>query len=56
MEWCENCIAVIALFKCNKPQLEIFNLLKPLKITRKFVYQTIKRFNEMNTNDGQGRR
>ncbi|KAF0682217.1 cytoplasmic tRNA 2-thiolation protein 2 isoform X2, partial [Aphis craccivora] len=28
---------------------EIFNLLKLLKITKKFVYRTIKPFNEFNT-------
>lgn len=49
MEWDtnENQIDVIALFKCNKSPLEIFNLLKPLKMTQKFVYLPIKRFNEM---------
>jgi len=53
MEWGikENRIAVIALLKCNKTPLEIFNLLKLLKITKKFVYRTIKRFNEFNTID-----
>jgi len=39
------------LFKCNKTPLEIFNLLKLLKITKKFVYRTIKRFKEFNTID-----
>jgi len=57
MEWGnkENRIAVIALFKCNKTSLEFFNLLKLLKITKKFVYRTIKRFNEFNTIDNKPR-
>ncbi|KAL4132026.1 hypothetical protein QTP88_009247 [Uroleucon formosanum] len=57
MEWGikENRIAVIALFKCNKTPLEIFNLLKLLKITKKFVYRTIKRFKEFNTIDDKPR-
>jgi transposase len=57
MEWSikENRIAVVALFKCNKTPIEIFNLLKTLKITKKFVYRTIKRFNELNTIDDKPR-
>ncbi|KAL4096580.1 hypothetical protein QTP88_021506 [Uroleucon formosanum] len=53
MEWGikENRTVVIVLFKCNKTPLEIFNLLKLLKITEKFVYRTIKRFKEFNTID-----
>lgn len=47
----DNRIAVIALFKCNKTPIEIFNSLKSLKITNKFVYRAIKRFNELNTVD-----
>jgi len=57
MEWGikENGIAVIALFKCNKTPTEIFNLLKLLKIMKKFVYRTIKRFNELKTIDDKPR-
>lgn len=57
MEWGikENRIAVIALFKCNKTPIEIFNLLKLLKIKKKCVYRTIKRFNELNTIDDKPR-
>jgi len=51
----ENRIAMIALFKCKKLLLEIYNLLKPLKITQKCVYRTIKRFSEMNTVDDRPR-
>lgn len=51
MEWgtTENRIAVIALHKCKKTAVEIFKLLKPLKITQKFVYRTIKRYNELSS-------
>lgn len=51
MEWgtTENRIAVIALHKCNKTSVDIFNLLKPLKITQKFVYRTIKRYSELSS-------
>ncbi|KAL4100711.1 hypothetical protein QTP88_020745 [Uroleucon formosanum] len=57
MEWGikENRIAVNALFKYNKTPLEIFNLLKLLKIMKKFVYRTIKRFKEFNTIDDKPR-
>ena len=44
MEWGfkENRVAVIALHKCGKSDSQIFELLKPLKISRKFVYRAIK--------------
>jgi hypothetical protein len=40
MEWGvkENHVAVIALHKCGKFLSQIFELLKPLKISRMFVY------------------
>ncbi|KAJ8962938.1 hypothetical protein NQ314_005655 [Rhamnusium bicolor] len=49
MEWGvnENRIAVIALFKCGKSQSEIFEVLKPLPISRMFVYRAIKRYDEL---------
>lgn len=48
MDWGdkENRIAVIALYKCGKVASEIFSLLKPLKISRRFVYRAIDRYNE----------
>lgn len=48
MEWGikENRIAVIALHKCGKSANEIFKLLKPLKITQRFVFRAIRRFDE----------
>lgn len=46
MEWSdkENRIAVIALHKCGIERARIFDLLKPLKISRVFVYRTVKLF------------
>lgn len=57
MEWGpkENRIAIIALYKCNKTPVDIFNLLKLLGITQKFVYRTIKRFTEMSSIDDRPR-
>ncbi|KAL1463846.1 hypothetical protein WDU94_015547 [Cyamophila willieti] len=57
MEWGvkENRIAVIALHKCNKSASEIFNLLQGLQISRKFVFRTIKRYNEMSSVDDRPR-
>lgn len=48
MEWTvkENRIAVIALHKCGKKISEIFDILKPLKISRMFVYRTVQRYKE----------
>lgn len=48
MEWGvkENRVAVIALHKCGKSAAEILKLLKPLKITKRFIYRAIERFNE----------
>ena len=46
MEWKkkENRIVVIALHKCGIERNRIFELLKPLNITRVFVYCTVKLF------------
>jgi hypothetical protein len=38
----ENHVAVIALHKCRKFYSEIFELLKPLKISRMYIFQAIK--------------
>ena len=43
----ENRVAVIALHKCGKSDSRIFKLLIPLKISRNFVYRTIKRYKEL---------
>jgi len=43
----ENRVAVIALHKCGKSDSQIFKLLKPLKISRNFVYRAIKRHKEL---------
>jgi hypothetical protein len=40
-------MAVIALHKCVKSDSQIFELLKPLKISRKFVCRAIKRYKEL---------
>jgi len=49
MEWGfkENRVAVITLHRCGKSDSEIFKLLKPLKISRNFVYRAIKRYKEL---------
>ena len=49
MEWGfkENRVAVIALHKCGKSDSQIFKLLKPLKLSRNFVYRAIKRYKEI---------
>lgn len=48
MEWTdkENRVAVIALHKCKIERGEIFRLLKPLGITRRFVYRAVKLFED----------
>jgi len=43
----ENRVAVIALHKCGKSDSQIFELMKPLKISRNFVYRAIKRYKEL---------
>jgi len=49
MEWgCkENCVAVVAVHKCGKSDSQNFKLLKPLKISRNFIYQEMKRYKEL---------
>jgi len=49
MEWGfkENRVAVIAVHKCGKSDSQMFKLLKPLKISRNFVYRAIKRYKEL---------
>jgi transposase len=49
MEWGfkENHVAVILLHKCGKSDSQIFKLLKPLKISRNFVYRAIKHYKEL---------
>jgi predicted transcriptional regulator len=43
----ENRRAVIALHECGKSDSHIFKLLKPLKISRNFVYRAIKGYKEL---------
>jgi hypothetical protein len=49
MEWVfkENRVVVIALHNCGKSDSQNFKLLKPLKISRNFVYQEIKIYKEI---------
>jgi hypothetical protein len=49
MEWSvqENHVAVIALHNCGKSHSQIFKLLKPLKISRMFIYWAIKHYKEL---------
>jgi hypothetical protein len=49
MEWGvkENYVAVTALRNCGKSYSQIFELLKPLKISRMLIYRTIKRYEEI---------
>ena len=49
MEWGfkENRVAVIALYKCGKSETQIFELLKPLKISRNFFCRAIKCYKEL---------
>ena len=49
MEWGvkENHMSVIALNNCGKSYSQIFELLKPLKISRMFIYRAIKRYEEL---------
>lgn len=51
----ENRVAVIALHKCGKSPSDIFNLLKPLNISRMFVYRAIKRYDELLGTEDRGR-
>jgi len=43
----ENSVAVIALHKQGKSDSQVFENLKPLKISRNFVYRAIKRYKEL---------
>jgi transposase len=43
----ENRVAVIALHKRGKSDSQIFELLKPLKISGNFVYRAVKRYKEL---------
>jgi hypothetical protein len=49
MEWVfkENNVTVIALHKCGKTDSQIFKLLKPLKISRNFIYRAIKLYKDL---------
>ena len=49
MEWGvkEHHVAVTALHKCRKSYSQIFELLKPSKILRIFMYWAIKRYKEL---------
>jgi len=49
----ENRVAVIALHKCGKSDSQIFEFLKPLKISRNFVYRAIKRYKELRDVEGR---
>ena len=48
MEWGEreDRVAVVALYRCGKKLKEIFNMLKPLNITIRFIYRATKRFHD----------
>jgi hypothetical protein len=43
----ENHVAVIALHNCGESYSQIFELLKPLKISRMFIYRAFKRYEEL---------
>jgi hypothetical protein len=49
MEWGvkENHVAVIALHSFGKSYSQIFELLKPLKISRMFIWRAIKHYEEL---------
>ena len=57
MDWGikENRTAVIALYKCNKSPSDIFKILKPLKISKKFVHRAIKRYRQLSSLDDRPR-
>ncbi|KAA5709031.1 helix-turn-helix domain-containing protein, partial [Klebsiella pneumoniae] len=57
MEWTlkEDRVAVIALHRCGYAPIKIFNILKNLNITKRFVYRTIKRYNEDSSVDDRSR-
>jgi hypothetical protein len=43
----ENYVAVTALRNCGKSYSQIFEILKPLKISRMLIYRAIKRYEEL---------
>jgi hypothetical protein len=43
----ENHVAVIGLYNCGKSYSQIFELLKPLQISRLFICQAIKHYEEL---------
>lgn len=49
MEWEDyhTRIAIIGLFKSGKSAAQIFALLRPLKMSERFVYRTIKRYSDI---------
>ena len=57
MEWGfkENRVAVMALHKCGKSDSQFFKLLKPLKISRNFVYRAIQSYKELWGVEDRGR-
>lgn len=57
MEWTlkEDRVAVIALHRCGHSPHMIFKLLGNLKISRRFVYRTIKRYTEQGSVDDKKR-
>lgn len=57
MEWGdkENRIAVVALYKCGYQKSDIFKTLKPLGISRMFVYRAVKLFDETGGVDDRSR-
>ncbi|RVE52367.1 hypothetical protein evm_003005 [Chilo suppressalis] len=57
MEWTlkEDRVAVIALHRCGYAPILIFDILKSLNITKRFVYRTIKRYNEDSSIDDRSR-
>jgi hypothetical protein len=43
----KNHVTVLALHNYGKPYSQIFELLKPLKIPRMFIYHAIKHYEEL---------
>ncbi|RVE44681.1 hypothetical protein evm_010700 [Chilo suppressalis] len=53
--WKEDRVAVIALHRCGYAPIQFFDILKNLNITKRFVYRTIKRYNEDSSVDDRSR-
>ncbi|RVE52632.1 hypothetical protein evm_002751 [Chilo suppressalis] len=51
----EDRVAVIALHRCGYAPIKFFDILKNLNITKRFVYRTIKRYNEDSSVDDRSR-